>query len=99
MQTVALWEVLSLATDPDLRSLAPDVEDVFKYIVTHPAKHFTPCRFVINSDWGEIGLLTPSSFITQDPQHPPDKDFVVSSTKVSWGRDKRREFKRDVIVE
>lgn len=99
MQTVALWDVLGVAADPELVAFAPSAEDVFKYIVAHPALHMTKCRFVINSDWAEIGLLTPSAFIRQDPDSPPGRRFLVSTTKVSWGREHSEKYRRDVTVE
>ncbi|KAM0167910.1 hypothetical protein ACHAPF_011522 [Botrytis cinerea] len=99
MQTAALWDVLAVAMDAELVDLAPSVEDVFKYIIAHPALHQTKCRFVINSDWGEMGLLTPSAFIRPDPENPAGSEFLVTTTKVSWGREHSFQYERDKTVD
>jgi hypothetical protein len=99
MQTVALWEVLAASMDDELVDLSPSVEDVFRYIVAHPGVHKTKCRFVISSDWGEFGLLTPSAIIRPDEENPAGKDFLISPTKVSWGKEHSFNCQRTITVE
>lgn len=98
MQIMTLWDIMSAATDPDVYNRAADVQNAYQWIAEHPAVHETKCRFVINSDWGEIGLLTPSAFIIPDPDSPPPtNDVVFTTTKISWGG--KRQFQRDVTIE
>ena len=90
---------MSAASSSKITDRVADVENAFKWIVSHPAQHKTKCRFIINSDWGEIGLLTPSAFIEEDPDSKPSTEFVLSSTKISWGREHSYSYKKDVTVE
>ena len=100
MQTMALWDLMSAAISPEIYNRAADVQAAFQWIVEHPAVHETKCRFVINSDWGEIGLLTPSAFIIPDPNSPPPTDNIIfSSTKITWGKEHSHQFQRDVTIE
>lgn len=99
MQTAALWYVLSVAINPKLVELAPSVEDVFKYIIAHPALHRTKCRFTVNSDWGGVGLLSPPATIRPGPKSPAEKDITISTTKVLWGKEHSHKFKRNTSVE
>ncbi|RYP14427.1 hypothetical protein DL765_006370 [Monosporascus sp. GIB2] len=85
IQTVALWDVMSTSPDPEVSRRSRDVENAYLWIVSHPRRHRTKCRLTINSDWGEIGLLTPSAFILSDPDSPVQHPNVsISSTKIRW---------------
>ncbi|OAL27876.1 hypothetical protein AYO22_03221 [Fonsecaea multimorphosa] len=66
MQTVAIWEMLSVASDPTLAARAADFENAYKWIVKNPATHRTKCRFTVNSDWAELVLLTPVGLYTSE---------------------------------
>ncbi|KAF2277724.1 uncharacterized protein EI97DRAFT_415284 [Westerdykella ornata] len=99
MQTVAIWDMMSAAIDDTIVNRAGEMENAFKYIVSHPAEHVSKCRFVINSDWGEFGLLTPAAVIKPDPSNPAPSGFLISTTKVSWGRERSFQFSRDVTVD
>ena len=100
METMAIWELMSLAADPKVYKRVDDFSNAYKWISSNPGVYITKCRFTINSDWGEIGLLTPSAFIEKDPASPPPTDNVnFQTTKVSFGREHSYQFKRDVIVE
>ncbi|RYP41090.1 hypothetical protein DL767_001251 [Monosporascus sp. MG133] len=86
IQTVTLWDVMSTSPDPEVSRRSRDVENAYLWIVSHPRRHRTKCRLTINSDWGEIGLLTPSAFILSDPDSPVQHPNVsISSTKIHWG--------------
>ncbi|KAI4186371.1 MAG: hypothetical protein L6R41_003527 [Letrouitia leprolyta] len=83
-QSEALWDIMNSAADPLLASRGTDVYKAYQYIVEHPEQHFTRARMVITSDWGEVGLLTPSAYIVRDPLgENPDTTFL-ESTKISW---------------
>lgn len=100
MQTMSLWELMTAAMDDDLNNRAGDIESAFTWIVANPATHQTKCSLTINSDWGEIGLLTPSAFILPDPANPPPTDNITfSKTKIVWGQEHSHEFKRDVRID
>jgi hypothetical protein len=99
METVAIWDLMSAAADETIVNRASEVENAYKYITSNPAQHVTQCRFVVNSDWAEIGLLTPSAFIKPSPSSPAASDFTLSETKISWGREQSRDFQREVTVE
>ncbi|MCJ1292858.1 hypothetical protein MMC34_004411 [Xylographa carneopallida] len=100
METMAIWELMSLAADPKVYKRVDDFSNAYKWISSNPGVYITKCRFTINSDWGEIGLLTPSAFIEKDPASPPPTDNVnFQTTKVSFGREHSYQFKRDVIVD
>lgn len=99
-QIMTLWDLMSAAISPDVYNRAPDIQAAFQWVTAHPALHQTKCRFVVSSDWGEVGLLTPSAFIIPDPESPPPTDNVVfSSTKISFGREHSFQYQRDVIIE
>jgi hypothetical protein len=100
VQTMTLWDLMSAATDPAVYGRATDVQNAFQWIVEHPAVHKTKCRFVINSDWGEVGLLTPSAFIVPDTTSPPPTTNInFASTKITWGKEQSHQFQRDVTIE
>lgn len=91
---------MSAANSDAVSNRASDVQKAFEWIVSHPRTHVTKARFTINSDWAEIGLLTPSAFITQDPDNPyPTDNTVFSTTKIVWGREHSHQFQRDVTIE
>ena len=83
-KTEPLWTLMAFAKDNTVASYAKDVNDAFMYLVEHPQTHRTSCRIIINSDRGEIGLLTPSAFIEADPRNPLPSEAVLTSTKLSW---------------
>ena len=102
MQVMSLWELMTAAMDEDLNNRAVDVENAFNWVVENPYKHQTKCTLVINSDWGEIGLLNPSAFIIPDPgskNPPPKENTTFSTTKVIWGKEHSHDFKREVRIE
>jgi len=98
MQTMTLWDVMSAAADPDVSDRASDVQNAFSWIVEHPAMHLTKCRMTINSDWAEIGILTPSAFIDTSSISPND-NCSFSTTKITWGKEHSHQFKRDVTID
>ena len=83
-QTMTLWDLMSGANDSEVAARGTDVQDAFSWIVENPEEHQTKARLTITSDWGEIGLLTPSAFILRDPAHPPPTEAFFSSTKITW---------------
>ena len=99
---MALWDLMSASVSPDMYNRAGDIQTAFQWIAENPALHETKCRFVINSDWGEVGLLTPSAFIIQDPDpsNPTPKDNInFATTKITWGKEHSHQFQRDVTIE
>ena len=91
--TKSLAVIISDFDDRNVASYGKDLRDAYTYVAGHPKVHRTKVRMVINSDWGEVELLTPSAFIEEDPafamQKPPG--FQMSSTKVAWFGDVRRD--------
>lgn len=100
LQTMALWDLMEDAEDSDVADRAVDVRKAYEWIVANPKEHVTNCRFVINSDWGEIGLLTPSAIIKENKNSPyPRENIIFSTTKILWGREHSHQFQRDYIIE
>lgn len=100
LQTMTLWDMIRTSTNPELAKRASDIQAAYKWIAEHPRLHETKCRLVINSDWGEVGLLTPSSFIVPDTQNPAPKDNTTFTlTKITWGKEHSHKFQRDVTIE
>lgn len=60
MSLMEIWNLMYAAFDADLVKRAADVQHAYEWIVQNPRKHWTKCRFVVNSDWAEIGLLIPN---------------------------------------
>ncbi|KAL8822703.1 MAG: hypothetical protein Q9191_006567, partial [Dirinaria sp. TL-2023a] len=83
-QTMTLWDLMSGANDSEVAARGTDVQDAFSWIVENPEEHQTKARLTITSDWGEIGLLTPSAFILRDPAHSAPVEAFFSSTKITW---------------
>ena len=65
--TIALWDLMYMVSDRAVLSRWTDVQDAYEYLAKHPQVHRTACRLIIDSDWGEIGLLTPGAFIEPVP--------------------------------
>ena len=103
MQLMTLWDVMASSDDEDVAKRNPDVQHAYQWVVSHPQEHWTKCRFVINSDWGEIGLLTPSAIILPDPEHPVDPSVLantnLATTKITWGKEQSHSFQRDVTID
>lgn len=56
LSLMEIWNLMYAASDPELVSRAPDIQHAYEWIVQNPRKHWTKCRFVVNSDWAEFGL-------------------------------------------
>ena len=72
------------AKDDKLASYASTVESAFYSLSEHPQTHYTTVTMTVTSDWAEFGLLSPSSYIDQDPAAQQVPGTVLSSTKVNW---------------
>lgn len=79
-----------------------DVQNAYQWIVSNPQVHQTKAVFTINSDWGEIGLLTPSTSIIPDPDAPVDPSLLnnlnFASTKITWGNEPSHQYQCDVTI-
>ena len=82
----SLSAVISDFDDANMRSYSKDLDAAYQYIVKNPEIHRTKVRMIINSDWGEVELLSPSAFIEEDPDFAKSKPpgYRISSTKVAW---------------
>jgi hypothetical protein len=99
-QTQALWDIMSFSSDNDVSGRAEDIQKAYDWICENPEDHFTKCRLTINSDWGEIGLLTPSATIVEDKDLPYNRDNTYfGRTKITWGREHSFAFQRDYTIE
>ncbi|KAK7688953.1 hypothetical protein QCA50_007644 [Cerrena zonata] len=97
---IEIWTLMNAAVDQDLVKRAIDVQHAYEWIVQNPRKHWTKCRFVINSDWAEVGLLTPSAFIMEDPDSKPSpNNLVFTTTKIQWGKEWSHAYQRDVTID
>lgn len=98
-----IWTLIGTLDDAKLADYSMELEKAFRYIVNNPKRHKTKARFVISSDWGELGLLSPDAFIIEDPEHPPAADLkdqlIFNSTKIQWGKEHSYKYKRDVTIE
>lgn len=83
-QTIKLWDLMSAANDSEVADRAEDVNKAFSWIVENPEEHITKARMTITSNWGEIGILTPSAYIAPDPEHPATADVFFADTKITW---------------
>lgn len=75
---------MNWAVDADVARRGPDVDKAYQWIVENPEEHLTTARLTITSNWGEIGILTPSAYLIQDPQNPLPPGAAISTTKVTW---------------
>ncbi|KAI0055779.1 hypothetical protein BV25DRAFT_1723621 [Artomyces pyxidatus] len=96
-----IWTVMAQVLDSEVNALADDVQNAFKWIVANPRKHRTKCRLSISSDWGQIGLLTPSAFIRPDPEGValPAGMKEFNETKILWGQWYSYGYKIDVTID
>ncbi|KAI0055085.1 hypothetical protein BV25DRAFT_1922113 [Artomyces pyxidatus] len=101
LSLMEIWNLMSMASDSEVRDRADDIQSAFAWIVAHPRTHRTKCRFTVSSDWGEIGLLTPSAFILHDHEGPklPDDVQVFNETKIRWGVEYSHVYQRDVSID
>ena len=83
-QTEAIWDLMASANDSALASRWLDVFNAYQWVVENPEQHRTAARISITSNWGEIGLLTPSAYIMPDPQQPYAPEIQMSTTKITW---------------
>ncbi|KAL8919688.1 MAG: hypothetical protein Q9208_006641 [Pyrenodesmia sp. 3 TL-2023] len=83
-ETAPLWDMVSAANDSELAVRSPDLKKAYSWIVENPEQHLTPARLSITSDWGEIGILTPSAYIVKDPKQGPVPGAQVGTTKITW---------------
>lgn len=79
-----IWSALDGVQDPDLKSRAEDVRAAYEWITTHPRIYKSPCRLEIQSDWGDMNLLTPSAWIDIAPETTLPEGAYWSSTKIGW---------------
>ena len=82
--TMTLWDLMAAANDSAVARRARDVYKAYEWIVEHPEQHLTRARMVITSDWGEVGLLTPSAYIVRDENQTELPGLSISRTKVTW---------------
>ncbi|KAL8898550.1 MAG: hypothetical protein Q9207_006640 [Kuettlingeria erythrocarpa] len=97
-ETAQLWDMISAADDSELAARSPDLRKAYSWIVENPEQHFTKARLSITSNWGEIGILTPSAYIMQDPQQGPVPGATIGTTKISWQTSEGRPA-RDLHIE
>ena len=81
---MTLWDLMAAANSPAVARRAGDVYKAYQWIVEHPEQHITRARLVITSDWGEVGLLTPSAYMVKDENQPDLPGLSISKTKVTW---------------
>lgn len=82
--TMTLWDLMAAANSPALARRARDVYRAYKWIVGNPEQHLTRARLVITSNWGEVGILTPSAYVIKDESQPDLPGLSISRTKVTW---------------
>lgn len=63
LSLIEIWNLMYAAFDPDLVKRAADIQHAYEWIVQNPRKHWTKCRFVVNSDWAEFGQQYPNSHL------------------------------------
>lgn len=99
IQTIELWVLLKDAISADLRNIANTLREAYEYIAHHPVVYRTKARIYIESDWAEIGMLTPSAIIKEDPDAPLEDpgNTYLGTTKLRWGREHSHVEKRQTI--
>ena len=99
-QTLPIWVLMTGADDARLAQRAEDFRTAYTYFVTHPQKHVTKCRLTVNSDWGDMNLLTPSAYIQFEDSIEPPNGTYYSSTKVGWQSPETPPVpQRDVVID
>ncbi|KAL8951509.1 MAG: hypothetical protein Q9222_002512 [Ikaeria aurantiellina] len=84
-QTMTLWDLMAAANDSNVARRVRDVETAFNWIVENPKMHVAKAKLTIQSDWGEIDLLTPSAYFVKDDTRPaPAGETFFSKNKISW---------------
>ncbi|KAK3724382.1 hypothetical protein LTR37_001006 [Vermiconidia calcicola] len=94
-----IWEIVGFVD----RKVAKDVYHAYTYLtVTKPPVCITHCTLVVESDWGEIALQTPSATLAPDPKNAVDpmyKDNLqTSTTKWQFGKEYSHDYKRAVVI-
>jgi MAC/Perforin domain len=74
----SLVEVIQQVADADVAKRAVDVENAFNWLVNHHEEYRTKCRFVIESDWGEVALTTPLAYILEPVMSEGDPTLMES---------------------
>jgi len=92
-----LWVVMKDSSDDVVRNAANNIEDAFKYIVSHPQPYSTAATLSIESDWAEFGILSPSTVIVLDPTNPLPTMTYLSQTKVLWGKERSHDQRREIV--
>lgn len=83
-QTTLLSDIITNAANDQLAAYGVQVQRAYDYLVENPVHHLTLARMSITSDWGEIGLLTPSAYIRKTEGQADVDGLVYSTTKVTW---------------
>jgi len=110
-QIQPLWGILGASPNAAVRAWEMPVQTAYEWIVANPQVHYTKARLTINSDWGEIGILTPSAFILPDKASPISDPVVLNNNlnfstlqnpnsvtaKIGWGTP--RQFHRGVTID
>ncbi|KAL8671944.1 MAG: hypothetical protein Q9168_003570 [Polycauliona sp. 1 TL-2023] len=81
-QTIPLWDLVSVAKNDVLAKRAVNLEKAYNWIVENPKQHLTQGLLTIQSDWGELDLLSPSAFLTRGTD--PPRDVFYSKNKIQW---------------
>ena len=85
--TQSLWAIMFTARDAKVVSYHRDVLAAYNYLVENPEVHMTKCRMVIYAAWGQMDLLSPSSYIEKDPDNPYPTGTLMSNSTVKWEAD------------
>ncbi|KAK7444038.1 hypothetical protein VKT23_015435 [Stygiomarasmius scandens] len=60
---VKIWSLMKGSLNEEISAFGPRIQQAFEWIVDHPKVYKTAVSLVIESDWAEFGLLTPSAVI------------------------------------
>ncbi|KAL0072607.1 hypothetical protein AAF712_000370 [Marasmius tenuissimus] len=84
--------------NPSILSFVVDelLDAAFHWIVDNPAIYKTSVSLVIESDWAEFGLLTPSAVIIKGDTVPTNTTW--DETKFTWGKEHSHEYRRQTVV-
>ncbi|KAL0067320.1 hypothetical protein AAF712_005547 [Marasmius tenuissimus] len=92
-----LWLLMKYSDNDQIVKFASQIEEAFNWFVDKPKIYKTQVSLVIESDWAEFGLLTPSAVIVKGGTNPDD-NTVWDQTKFRWGRERSHVFEKKTVL-
>ncbi|THU80323.1 hypothetical protein K435DRAFT_736321, partial [Dendrothele bispora CBS 962.96] len=90
-----LWSLMKGSLNNEISAFGTTIQQAFEWIVNNPKVHKTVVALIIESDWAEFGLLTPSAIIVMGDKIPEMTEH--NEMKLTWGKEKSHKSGRQQI--